>query len=156
MRANENRARHDRSRLRYPSGLTGAEFALAAPLIPPAKRGGNRRRAKIGEAVNGPMYILSRGCRRRAVPEGLPPRAPPHGYFDLWSGDGTPDRIHPAPYVKCREQALRAPSPAAAAIGSQSAKSAGKGGRGSIRTDMTRARGSRARSAIFSPAPEVC
>ena len=38
----ENRARYDRSRLRYPSDLTGEEWAHVAPLIPPAKRGGTR------------------------------------------------------------------------------------------------------------------
>ena len=37
----ENRARYDRSRLRYPSDLTEEEWAHVAPLIPPAKRGGN-------------------------------------------------------------------------------------------------------------------
>jgi transposase len=37
----ENRGRYDRSKLRYPSDLTDAEWALVAPLIPRAKRGGN-------------------------------------------------------------------------------------------------------------------
>ena len=36
----ENRARYDRSGLRYPSDLTDDEWAHVAPLIPPAKRGG--------------------------------------------------------------------------------------------------------------------
>ncbi len=39
----ENRARYDRSMLRYPSDLTDKEWSLIEPLIPPAKRGGNRR-----------------------------------------------------------------------------------------------------------------
>ena len=39
----ENRARYDRSKLRYPSDLTDAEWGLVASLIPPAKRGGNKR-----------------------------------------------------------------------------------------------------------------
>jgi len=36
----EHRAAADRRSLRYPSDLTDAEWALLAPLIPPAKRGG--------------------------------------------------------------------------------------------------------------------
>jgi hypothetical protein len=40
MSTPENRARYDRSRLRYPSDLTDQEWALIEPLIPPAKRGG--------------------------------------------------------------------------------------------------------------------
>ena len=38
----ENRHRYDRDRLRYPSDLTDAEWALVEPLIPPAKRGGGK------------------------------------------------------------------------------------------------------------------
>jgi hypothetical protein len=39
----KNRGRYDRSKLRYPSDLTDDEWAHVAPLIEPAKRGGNRR-----------------------------------------------------------------------------------------------------------------
>jgi hypothetical protein len=41
----ENRKIYERQGLRYPSDVTDAEWALAAPLIPPAKRGGRRRPA---------------------------------------------------------------------------------------------------------------
>ena len=43
MWTSENCGRYERSRLRYPSDLTDEEWALVEPLIPPAKRGGNRR-----------------------------------------------------------------------------------------------------------------
>ena len=43
MWTRENRARYDRSKLRYPSDLTDEEWAVIGPLIPPAKRGGNKR-----------------------------------------------------------------------------------------------------------------
>ena len=46
MRTSENRARHDRSKLCYPSDLTDEEWALIEPLIPPAKRGGGKRTAR--------------------------------------------------------------------------------------------------------------
>ena len=39
----QNRRRYDRSQLRYPSDLTDEEWAHVAPLIPPARRGGNKR-----------------------------------------------------------------------------------------------------------------
>jgi len=143
----ENRGRYDRSKLRYPSDLTDDEWALVKPLIPPAKRGGNRRHVVEREIVDGLMYILSTGCQWRALPKDLPPRSTVHDYFDLWSWDGTLDRIHHALYVKCREQAGREASPTAAIIDSQSVKAAEKGGPRSTRTGMTRARRSRARSA---------
>jgi len=90
----ENRGRYDRSRLRYPSDLTDEEWALIAPRIPPAKRGGNKRTVKLREIANGLMYILSTGCQWRAIPKDLPPRSTLYDYFDLWSFDGTLDRIH--------------------------------------------------------------
>jgi transposase len=134
--------------LRYPSDLTDDEWALVARLIPPAKRGGNRRHVDERAIVDGLMYILSTGCQWRALPKDLPPRSTVHDYFDLWSWDGTLDRLHHALYVKCREQAGREASPSAAIIDSQSVKAAEKGGPRSTRMAMTRARRSRARSAI--------
>src|SRR3954470_7608924 len=50
---------------------------------------------------------ISTGCQWRAIPKDLPPRSTVHGYFDLWTWDGTLARIHDALYVKCREEALR-------------------------------------------------
>jgi len=147
MWTNDNRRRYDRSQLRYPSDLTDEEWALIAPVIPPAKRGGGKRTVSIREVVNGLMYVLSSGCQWRAIPKDLPPRSTVNGYFALWDYDGTLDRIHHALYVKCREQADREASPSAAIIDSQSVKSAEKGGRASIRTASTRARKSKARSA---------
>ena len=67
-----NRRRYDRSQLRYPSDLTDAEWAYVAPMIPPAKPGGNRRHVDVREVMNGIMYILSTGCQWRAIPKDLP------------------------------------------------------------------------------------
>src|ERR1035437_2512981 len=128
MWTNENRSRYDRSKLRYPSDLTDEEWALIAPVIPPAKRGGGKRTVSVREVVNGLMYVLSTGCQWRAIPKDLPPRSTVNGYFFLWDWDGTLDRVHHALYVKCREQAFREASPTAAIIDSQSVKSAEKGG----------------------------
>ena len=145
----KNRGRYDRSALRYPSDLTADEWAYVEPLIPPAKRGGNKRHVELREVMNGIMYILSTGCQWRAIPKDLPPRSTLFDYLDLWSYDGTLDRIHHALYVECREQSERSASPTAAIIDSQSVKSAEKGGRASIRMATMQARRSRARSAIF-------
>jgi transposase len=145
----ENRGRYDRSKLRYPSDLTDAEWALVAPLIPPAKRGGDKRTVDIREVVNGLFYVLSTGCQWRAIPKDLPPRSTVHDYFDVWTWDGTLERIHLTLYQQCREQAGREAQPTAAIIDSQSVKSAEKGG-SRISLDTMRARRSRARSATFS------
>jgi transposase len=146
----KNRGRYDRSRLRYPSDLTDEEWAQVEPLIPPAKRGGNKRTVNLRAVVNGLMYVLSTGCQWRAIPKDLPPRSTVYDYFDLWSWDGTLDRLHEALYAKCREAASREASPTAAIIDSQSVKSAEKGGRRSTRRATTPARRSRARSGMSS------
>jgi len=150
MWTGKNRGRYDRSKLRYPSDLTDDEWAHVEPLIPPAKRGGNKRHVEVREVMNGIMYILSTGCQWRAIPKDLPPRSTLFDYLDLWSYYGTLDRIHHALYVACREHGEREASPTAAIVDSQSVKSAEKGGPASIRMAMTRAKRSRGRSAIFS------
>jgi transposase len=147
MWTTKNCKRYDRGRLRYPGDLTDEEWSLVAPLIPPAKCGGNKRTVNLREVMNGIMYVLSTGCQWRAIPKDLPPRSTLFGYLDLWSYDGTLDCIHHALFMACREQGERDASPTAAIIDSQSVKSAEKGGRTSIRTAMTPARRSRARSA---------
>ncbi len=100
----KNRGRYDRSKLRYPSDLTDDEWVHVEPLIPSAKRGGNRRHVDVREVMNGIMYVLSTGCQWRAIPKDLPARSTLFDYLDLWSWDGTLDRIHHALYVECREQ----------------------------------------------------
>src|SRR4051794_26893706 len=100
MWTDENRARYDRSQLRYPSDLTDEEWPLIEPLIPAAKRGGNKRGGNkrggnkrggnkrggnkrgvnIREVVNGLLYVLSTGCQWRAIPKDLPARSTVYGY----------------------------------------------------------------------------
>ena len=149
MWTNDNRARYDRSKLRYPSDLTDEEWAVIAPLIPPAKRGGNKRTVNEREVVNGLMYILSTGCQWAALPKDLPPKSTAYSYFALWQWDGTLERIHHALYLATREKAGREASPTVAIIDAQSAKGAQKGGPRSTRRATTRARRSRAANGTF-------
>src|SRR5271168_379018 len=146
----KNRRRYDRSALRYPSDLTDDEWAYVEPLIPAARRGGNKRHVDVREVMNGIMYVLSTGCQWRAIPRDLPPRSTVHDFLDLWSWDGTLDRIHYTLYVECRERAGREASPTAAIVDSQSVKSAEKGGPASTRAALMRAKRSKARSATSS------
>ena len=84
----ENRARYDRSKLRYPSDLTDQEWSLAKREIPRAKRGGNKRTVDVREVMNGLMYVLSTGCQWRAIRKDLPPRSTVNYYFCRWQQDG--------------------------------------------------------------------
>jgi Putative transposase of IS4/5 family (DUF4096) len=53
----ENRAKYNRDKLHYPSDLTDEEWSHVAPLIPPAKHGGRKRKVDVREVVNGIMYV---------------------------------------------------------------------------------------------------
>jgi transposase len=129
--------------------LTDAEWALVAPLIRPAKRGGRPRGVNVREVLNAIFYVLSTGCQWAALPKDLPPKSTAHVYFGLWDWDGTLERIHAALYIAVRERAGREASPSAAVLDSQTAKAAQKGGRG-IRRATTPARRLPGASGTFS------
>ena len=128
MWTNENRPRYNRDKLRYPSDLTNEEWGHLEHLIPPAKRGGRRRKVDEREVLNGLLYVLSTGCQWRYIPRDLPPRSTLFDYFQRWEYDGTLLKIHFELYQKCRELVDRPASPTACVIDSQSVKSAEKGG----------------------------
>ena len=96
----EHRATADRRGLRYESDLTEAEWALVAPLIRPAKRGGGPGTVN-GREVRNVIFHLSgrdvsgRRCRGPA-PRITVRKHPP------WEWDGTLERIHHALYVEVR------------------------------------------------------
>src|SRR3990172_6383299 len=130
----EHRRAAERSGLRHPSDLSDAEWAIVEPMIPPAKRGGRKRSIiDVREVLNGIFYVLWIGGQWQALPKDLPPKSTVWDYFDLWSWDGTLERIHHALYVAVREQAGREVSPTTAIINSQSVKGAQKGGLRSTR-----------------------
>jgi transposase len=146
----EDRKRYDRTGLRYPSDLTDAEWAVVEPHIPPARRGGRKRTVDIRAVLQGVLYVLETGCQWRHLPKDFPPRSTVWDYFDLWSYDGTLDRIHDALYVAMRETEAREASPTAAILDSRTVKSAEKGGANRRESAMTRARRPRASSSTCS------
>ena len=73
MWTKENRPKYNRRLDMYPSDLTDAEWALVAPVIPPARHGGAKRTVDVREIVNGILYVLGTGCQWRAIPKDLPP-----------------------------------------------------------------------------------
>jgi transposase len=152
----EHRRAAERNGLRYPSDLSDAEWAIAGPMIPPARHGGRKRSVNLREILNGIFYVLSTGCQWQALPKDPPPETTVHHYLMLWDWDGTLERIHHALYVAVREQAGREASPTTAIIDSQSAKGAQKGGLRSIRRALMRARRSRVANGTFSSIASAC
>lgn len=152
----EHRRIHERKTLRYPSDLTDAEWALVAPLLPPARRGGRPRNVDMREVLNAVFYLLSTGCQWDALPKDLPPKSTVYDYFALWRSDRTLLRLHQALYVEVRAVAGRSAEPTVAILDSQSAKAAQKGGLRSTRKATTRARRSPVASGTSSSTRWVC
>ena len=155
MWSEEARGLHEPRVGRYPSDLTEAEWALIAPMIPPARPGGRSRNADMREVMNALRYVLRTGCQWRELPKDFPPRSTVYGYFWEWSRYGVLDRIHHALLIACREAEGREASPSAAIIDTQSVKATEKGGAAATRWATTRPRRSRASSATSSSTPSA-
>lgn len=122
------RKQHNRDRLRYPTDLTDEEWAVIAPLIPPAKLGGRPRTTDMREVMNGILYIAGSGSQWRALAKDFPPVSTVRGYFYLWRDIGLWQTINQILVAATRELAGREASPTAGVIDSQSVKTTESGG----------------------------
>lgn len=109
-------------RKRYPSDLTDDQWALIAPLIPPAKPGGLPRNVDIREVVNTILYISRTGCQWRFIPHDLLPKSTVWDYFNAWKVDGTLQHIMDVLRRRVRTEAGREEDPSAAVIDTQTVK----------------------------------
>jgi putative transposase len=111
----------------YPSDITDQQWALVEPLLPRGPRStqaGRPREVDLREVVNALFYHAREGCSWRALPHDFPSWKTVYNYFQFWNADGTWQKLLDVLRTLARAQAGRSPTPSAAAIDSQSVRTA--------------------------------
>ena len=134
--------------------LSDEQYALLAPMIPPAKPGGRPRTTDMRRMLDGLFYLVRTGCQWRHLPP--PPAFPPwrtiYGYMRDFASAGVWEAIRHHLVLMLREQEGREPGPTAAIVDTQSVETTEKGGLAAT----TRPRRSGAGSATWRSTPRVC
>jgi transposase len=109
------RRKYRRDELRYANDLMESEWALIAPLLPPASPLGRPRETDLRSVLGAILYMASTGCQWRQVPKEFRPYSTVQGYFHAWSREGVLASINHALVMAAREMVGREASPTAGA-----------------------------------------
>ena len=112
---------------RYATDLSDDEYALVAPLLPPAKPRG-RKPTDAREILNALFYLVRAGCSWRLLPKCFPPFTTVQNRFYAWRDSGLWEQIVCVLVFAAREAAGKKAVPTVAIVDSQSVKTTEAGG----------------------------
>ena len=110
------------TRQSYPTDLTEQEWKILEPLLPLASTRGRPMEYPMREIINAIIYFLRAGCAWRMLPHDLPPWQTVYYHFRKWQKDETWEKLNTTLREQVRQKEKREPTPSAAIIDSQSAK----------------------------------
>ena len=111
------------NRKRYPSDLTDEQWELAQTLLPD-KTGGRPRTTPMRDILDAYFYLLRGGVSWRMLPHDFPPWQTVYSQVRRWKADGVWEIVHDRLREEVRLAEGRPIQPSAAALDSQSVKSA--------------------------------
>lgn len=103
------------TRKAYSTDLSDSEWAILAPLIPPAKSGGHPRTTDMREVCNAIYYHLKTGCQWDMLPGDFPPSSTVYSYYRKWQKYGIWEELNHTLRDKLREKLGRSTQPTALA-----------------------------------------
>jgi putative transposase len=111
-----------RTRKRYPTDLTDAEWDRLAPHLPATSPRGRPREHPVREVLDAVFYVVRGGCAWRMLPHDFPPWGTVYYWFRRWRLDGLWQRILVALRRTTRRMEGRDPEASAAIVDSQSVR----------------------------------
>ena len=110
-------------RKRYPSDLSDGQWDLAQSLLP-TKSGGRPRAVATRDILDAYFYLLRGGVSWRMLPHDFPPWQTVYSQVRRWKLDGVWETLHDRLRDEVRLAEGRPTQPSAAALDSQTVKSA--------------------------------